>query len=103
MRKIYDTTHDSEVREADTAPTLVARMGTGGNMVPLTMEALRVRKLMPVECERLQGMPDNYTRISWRGKPEEECPDGLRYKAIGNSWAVPVINWIGKRIEEEMK
>lgn len=144
MRKIYDTTHDSEVRESDIAPTLVARMGTGGNMIPMTTEViairgnvigrkpknggnglgcepglaptlttidrhgvmdqeLRVRKLTPVECERLQGFPDNYTRISWRGKPEEECPDGLRYKAIGNSWAVPVINWIGRRIAEEMK
>lgn len=64
---------------------------------------LRVRRLTVTECERLQGFPDGYTRIAWRGKPEEECPDGPRYKAIGNSWAVPVIRWIGKRIMEEMK
>jgi DNA (cytosine-5)-methyltransferase 1 len=58
-----------------------------------------VRKLTPLECERLQGFPDNWTRISWRGKPESECPDGHRYKACGNSMAVPVIRWLGERIE----
>ncbi len=59
-----------------------------------------VRRLMPVECERLQGFPDDWTRIPWRGKPAEECPDGPRYKAMGNSMAVPVMRWIGERIEE---
>lgn len=58
-----------------------------------------VRRLTPVECERLQGFPDNYTRIPWRGKPAEDCPDGPRYKAIGNSWAVPKFRWLGQRIE----
>jgi DNA (cytosine-5)-methyltransferase 1 len=58
-----------------------------------------VRRLTPVECERLQGMPDNHTRIPWRNKPAEDCPDGPRYKAIGNSMAVPVMRWIGERIE----
>ena len=58
-----------------------------------------VRRLTPVECERLQGFPDNYTRISWRGKEPEDCPDGPRYRAIGNSMAVPVMQWIGKRME----
>lgn len=62
-----------------------------------------VRRLTPVECERLQGMPDNWTRIPYRGKPAEECPDSPRYKAIGNSWAVPVIHWIGKRIDAAVK
>ena len=57
-----------------------------------------VRRLMPVECERLQGFPDDWTRIPYRGKPAEECPDGPRYKAIGNSFAVPVVRWIGERI-----
>ncbi len=57
-----------------------------------------VRRLTPMECERLQGFPDNWTRIAWRGKPAEECPDGPRYKAIGNSMAVPVMRWIGERI-----
>ena len=58
-----------------------------------------VRRLLPVECERLQGFPDNHTQIPWRGKPAEECPDGHRYKAIGNSMAVPVMRWIGERIK----
>lgn len=60
--------------------------------------AMQVRRLTPVECERLQGFPDNYTAIPWRKKPASECPDGPRYKALGNSWAVPVVLWIGKRI-----
>lgn len=59
-----------------------------------------VRRLTPRECERLQGMPDDHTRIPWRGKPAEECPDGPRYKAIGNSMAVPVMRWIGERLQE---
>ncbi|HBZ8115072.1 TPA: phage N-6-adenine-methyltransferase [Klebsiella pneumoniae] len=58
----------------------------------------QVRRLMPVECERLQGFPDNHTLISWRGKEAAECPDGPRYRAIGNSMAVPVMRWIGERI-----
>lgn len=57
-----------------------------------------VRRLTPVECERLQGFPDNHTRIPWRSKDQEDCPDGPRYKAIGNSMAVPVMRWIGERI-----
>jgi DNA (cytosine-5)-methyltransferase 1 len=59
--------------------------------------AMQVRRLTPVECERLQGFPDNYTNIPWRGKPES--PDGPRYKALGNSMAVPVMQWIGNRID----
>ena len=62
----------------------------------------RVRKLTPKECERLQGFPDDYTRIPYRGKSEEECPDSPRYKAIGNSWAVPCVRWIGERIQKEL-
>ncbi len=58
-----------------------------------------VRKLLPIECERLMGFPDNWTRISWKGKPEEECPDAPRYKACGNSMCVNVMAWIGERIE----
>lgn len=58
-----------------------------------------VRRLLPVECERLMGFPDNWTRIPWRGKPEEKCPDGPRYKACGNSMCVNVMRWIGMRIE----
>lgn len=58
----------------------------------------RVRRLTPVECERLQGFPDNYTQIPWNGKPAELCPEGHRYKVLGNSMAVPVMRWIGERI-----
>jgi DNA (cytosine-5)-methyltransferase 1 len=55
----------------------------------------KVRRLMPIECERLQGFPDNYTLITHKGKPAADSP---RYKALGNSWAVPVVKWIGERI-----
>lgn len=63
---------------------------------------MAVRRLTPVECERLQGFPDNYTAIPWRNSPATNCPDGPRYKALGNSMAVPVMHWIGKRIQEYM-
>jgi DNA (cytosine-5)-methyltransferase 1 len=59
-------------------------------------QAMAVRRLTPVECERLQGFPDNYTNIPWRKQPI--APDGPRYKALGNSMAVPVMHWIGRRI-----
>lgn len=57
-----------------------------------------VRRLTPVEGERLQGMPDNHTQIPWRGKPAEACPDGPRYQAIGNSMHVGTMRWIGVQI-----
>ncbi|OEC59476.1 DNA cytosine methyltransferase [Pseudomonas sp. ENNP23] len=62
----------------------------------------QVRRLTPRECERLQGFPDDYTLIPWRGRPAEECPDGPRYKAIGNSKAVPVVRWIGRRLLRQL-
>lgn len=58
-----------------------------------------VRRLTPRECERLQGFRDDYTRIPWRNKPAEACPDGPRYKALGNSIAVPVLEWIARRMD----
>ena len=58
-----------------------------------------VRRLMPIECERLQGFPDGWTLIEWNGKPADQCPDSKRYKALGNSMAVPVMAWLGKRIQ----
>ena len=60
---------------------------------------LGVRRLTPVECERLQGFTDDYTKIAWRGKDVIDCPDSHRYKALGNSMAVPVMQWIGSRID----
>ena len=74
------------------------RQGAGNTNVIL-QSAGKVRKLTPIECERLQGFPDNYTRIPWRNKPAEQCPDTPRYMAIGNSMAVPVMRWIGSRIK----
>lgn len=62
-----------------------------------------LRRLTPRECERLQGMPDDHTRIPWRGKPADDCPDGPRYKAIGNSMAVPVMRWFGERMRQVME
>lgn len=69
---------------------------------PPTLVASQVRRLTPRECERLQGFPDDYTLIPWRGRPAEECPDGPRYKAIGNSKAVPVVRWIGRRLLRQL-
>jgi DNA (cytosine-5)-methyltransferase 1 len=60
---------------------------------------LSVRRLTPTECERLQGFPDGFTEIPYRNKTAEKCPDGPRYKALGNSMAVPVMRWIGERIQ----
>ena len=169
---VYDMTHACDViRENDKVPTLQARMGTGGNQIPLVLSQGQggdvsvssrlvptlktcsnassrsmplvlsengsdrtvcvgitpplktttpcyclaentigrkpqnggVRRLTPVECERLQGFPDNWTRIPYRGKAEDKCPDAPRYKAIGNSWAVPVVRWIGNRMKENLK
>ena len=62
-------------------------------------QQMAVRRLTPTECERLQGFPDGYTAIPWRGKDTDTCPDGPRYKALGNSMAVPVMRWIGERIK----
>ena len=59
---------------------------------------MSVRRLTPTECERLQGFPDGYTAIPWRRKPADQCPDGPRYKALGNSMATNCMEWIGERI-----
>jgi DNA (cytosine-5)-methyltransferase 1 len=77
------------------SPSLDAKASGGGRMEAVAT-AMQVRRLTPEECERLQGFPDGYTNIPWRGK--SESPDGPRYKALGNSWAVPVVRWIGRRI-----
>ena len=61
---------------------------------------VQVRRLTPKECEALQAFPRNYTRIPWRKKPADKCPDGPRYKALGNSWCVNNVRWIGERIEQ---
>lgn len=100
--------------DVDTADSLVATWGDGGQ-VSQTLDAVlskgqasiavldsrfRVRRLMPVECERLQGFPDGHTLIKV-GKNVSK--DGPRYKALGNSMAVPVMQWIGKRVFDAMQ
>ena len=88
----------------DQVKTLTSQ-GKQGDSEPCIVRtpSMGVRRLTPRECERLQGFPDDYTMIPWRRKPADQCPDGPRYKALGNSMAVPVMRWIGKRIAEEAK
>jgi DNA (cytosine-5)-methyltransferase 1 len=86
---------------------VAATMGTPGSSVgasgPTVMQGMTVRRLTPRECERLQGFPDDWTVIPWRGKSADQCPDGPRYKALGNSMAVNCMEWIGERIAEVSK
>ena len=79
-------------QEYDPSPTLTKgdRHAVATNMA--------IRRLTPKECERLQGFPDDWTKIPYRNKQADQCPDGPRYKACGNSMAVPVMRWIGERI-----
>lgn len=86
----------------DVQPTLRARE-KGGGSAAFVSYGMQVRRLTPTECERLQGFPDGHTRIPWRGKGAEDCPDGPRYKALGNSMAVPVMRWIGARIARQLE
>jgi DNA (cytosine-5)-methyltransferase 1 len=79
------------------SPTLRKEMGD--NQVAVSDNRMAVRRLTPRECERLQGFDDDHTLIPWRNKPADQCPDGPRYKALGNSMAVPCMAWIGKRID----
>jgi len=118
---------DQVVSPAGVSPTLAhSSCAHGGHNEPKVLQGLQVRRLTPVECERLQGFPDGYTDIPWteyqriqrqaekagssfeaelkkrgkvlRGPNTPACPDGPRYKALGNSWAVPVVAWLGERI-----
>lgn len=131
---VFDFLHKERCRRYTKSPTLLSRMGTGGNQIPLTfcsqsyqkfipsltastlkatggiydgysesliIQNLRIRKLTPLECERLQGFPDNYTYIPYKGK--QHSPLSKRYEAIGNSMAVPVVKWIFNRINKVQK
>ncbi len=97
------------LQPTNVSPTITQCKGSRGGS---SMEALdevsaihaqqptmAIRRLTPTECERLQGFPDGWTKIPYRNKPEDQCPDGPRYKACGNSMAVPVMRWIGQRIQ----
>tara|TARA_R110000824_G_scaffold204841_1_gene389590 strand:- start:90 stop:482 length:393 start_codon:yes stop_codon:yes gene_type:complete len=87
--------------ERDVYPTLHGQIpNDSSNLQQGVRMGNAVRRLTPRECERLQGFPDDYTMIPYRGKPADKCPDGPRHKALGNSWAVPVVRWIGQRIME---
>lgn len=103
---------DLRVKETEYSPTIKQSAGTGGGNLPLVEEFIqryesgeikivsaRVRRLLPIECERLMGFPEDYTKIPYRGKPQENCPDSPRYRACGNSMCVNVMRWIGMRIE----
>lgn len=80
--------------------TASVRAADGGSSRSYVAMPWAVRRLTPKEAERLMGFPDGFTQIPWRGKPSENCPDGPRYKALGNSWAVNCAEWIGERIAE---
>ena len=82
--------------DGQVAPSLQTGGGKAGRGYPAVAEEWAVRRLTPVECERLQGFPDGYTAVEYRGKI---AADGPRYKALGNSMAVNVMRWIGQRIE----
>jgi DNA (cytosine-5)-methyltransferase 1 len=90
-----------EVRleDGDGQRTGVISQGGGkpGQGYPAVAGRTGVRRLTPVECERLQGFPDGHTLVEYRGKP---AADGPRYKAIGNSMAVPVMQWVGNKIKK---
>ncbi|WP_445261356.1 DNA cytosine methyltransferase [Pseudomonas sp. RL_5y_Pfl2_69] len=96
------TRRDSPPRrpeELSLHPTLTAKGGGAlDDREAYVLEPEGVRRTSVIEWERCQGFPDNYTQISWRGKPASKCPDGLRYKAIGNSKAVTVVRWVGQRL-----
>ena len=94
-----------ETTLSDVTMSLTASYGQGGaDLATKPMVCTNtVRRMTPRECERLQGFPDDYTQIPWRGKEPEDCPNGHRYKAMGNSMAVPVMKWIGERIQQVEK
>lgn len=76
------------------------RAADGGSSRSYVAQPWAVRRLTPEECEALQGFPRGFTRIPYRSKPADKCPDGPRYKALGNSWAVNCADWIAERIAE---
>ena len=97
------TTEQTPKFSDDCALTLTKQSPTGGGQIQSVMSAMQVRRLTPTEAERLMGLPDGYTLIPWRKKPASECPDGPRYRALGNSWAVPNVRWIGQRIDAAVR
>ncbi len=97
---LYCGTQNDALRDlgVEICPTLRAGHG-GGAVNPMIVRSV-VRRLTPIECERLQGFPDNFTQIPYRNKSADQCPNGVRYKALGNSMAVNVMAWIGQRVQQ---
>lgn len=103
-----DVNHYGAVLQPNIAPTLTASNDPSRspqsseitNQIKAVHQAtMAIRRLTPTECERLQGFPDSWTKIPYRNKPADQCPDGPRYKACGNSMAVPCMAWLGQRIQ----
>jgi DNA (cytosine-5)-methyltransferase 1 len=94
----FTENHEGRVYEHDYIGALNQGGGKPGMCYPAIRTGMSVRRLTPTECERLQGFPDGWTQIPWKGKSASECPDGPRYKALGNSMACNVMRWIGTRI-----
>ena len=93
--------HQNQAREIQTSDkgfTVGTTGNASGRNTGKIMENNSIRRLTPGECEALQGFPKGYTEIPYKKKDVAACPDGPRYKAIGNSWAVPCARWIGERI-----
>ena len=88
----------TERKHGDGGNTSLQQM-LAGQIVPADRIGSAVRRLTPRECERLQGYTDDYTLIPWRGRPREDCPDGPRYRTLGNAFPVPTMRWIGERIQ----
>jgi site-specific DNA-cytosine methylase len=104
-----DLAHQSGPCLAVTAPTLTATNDPSRSpqsseitqqVAAVHSATMQVRRLTPTECERLQGFPDGWTAIPWKKKDAEDCPDGPRYKALGNSMAVNCMEWLGERIQK---
>jgi site-specific DNA-cytosine methylase len=93
--------NDRGAPQNELAYPLTAEAGrTGkGDSAQCVVHGWAVRRLTPVECARLQGFPDHHSRIPWRGRAEDECPDGPQYKTYGNSMAVKCMRWLGGRFE----
>lgn len=85
----------SGVREVEAHATLDSHNGSQRHN---GVQSMSVRRLTPRECERLQAFPDDWTRVPWRDRPAEQCPDGLRYKTLGNAVTVSVAEWIAQRL-----
>jgi hypothetical protein len=93
----WRTTNNDAGQVSQTLKTDLAHQSGPCLAVAPTMQ---VRRLTPTECERLQGFPDGWTAIPWKKKNAEDCPDGPRYKALGNSMAVNCMEWLGERIQK---